>query len=237
MTSDKENLEPDQEPADLTPEADPADIPPESPEPSPEYKDEYSPARAQPRKSSSNFLMMLVLLLLVLCGVGGGGFYLYQEQIIFQDEVHARLTQLETQLNTLDTEAEQTRKNLANLQTLNQELQQFKTEISATLQSHQNALSTLDEDVLRLKEKIGAGPAAPKTSPETAGKALPAEEILPGEVVPQPTEEPVLPEAEPAEESPQGESEEFVQWMEDAIGGFFKAIGDFFVSIWDWFFK
>ncbi|MCZ6541922.1 MAG: hypothetical protein O6704_09760 [Nitrospinae bacterium] len=167
---------------------------------------------------------LFLLALLITGGAGAGGFYLYQEQIQFQNETLARISQLEAQLGALDTEADQTRQNQQLLDTLNQDLQQHKMDIDATLKAHQNSLATLDEDVLRLKEKV-ATPALP--APVIEGIAeTPG---LPTVPPPPETRDKDLPEFKSQEEpsqktQPEDQSKPFLDWMEN-----------FFAAIWDWF--
>ena len=106
------------------------------------------------KKSSGIWGIAFFFFLIIAGGIGAGGYYLYQEQMKFQNETLPRLSQLEGQLSALDTEADQARQNQQSINALNQEIQQFKTEIDITLKSHQNSLITLDEDVMRLKDKV-----------------------------------------------------------------------------------
>lgn len=187
-----------------------------------------APSPASTSKKEKKFFGMggtlLLLALLITGGAGAGGFYLYQEQIQFQNETLARISQLEAQLGALDTEADQTRQNQQLLDTLNQDLQQHKMDIDATLKAHQNSLATLDEDVLRLKEKV-ATPALP--APVIEGIAeTPG---LPTVPPPPETRDKDLPEFKSQEEpsqktQPEDQSKPFLDWMEN-----------FFAAIWDWF--
>lgn len=118
----------------------------------------------QEKKSSGLWGVVVLFLLIIAGGIGAGGYYLYQEQMKLQNQNLAKFAQLESQLNALDTEADQARQNKQSLDALNQELQQFKTEMDTTLKSHQNSLSTLDEDVMRLKEKVISPVEAPVAS-------------------------------------------------------------------------
>lgn len=187
-----------------------------------------APSPASTSKKEKKFFGMggtlLLLALLITGGAGAGGFYLYQEQIQFQNETLARISQLEAQLGALDTEADQTRQNQQLLDTLNQDLQQHKMDIDTTLKAHQNSLATLDEDVLRLKEKV-ATPALP--APVIEGIAeTPG---LPTVPPPPETRDKDLPEFKSQEEpsqktQPEDQSKPFLDWMEN-----------FFAAIWDWF--
>ena len=127
------------------------------------------------KKSSGLWGIFLFFFLIIAGGIGAGGYYLYQEQMKFQNETFAKFSQLETQLSELDTEADQARQNQQAIDAANQELQQFKTEVDITLKSHQNALTTLDEDVLRLKEKVippaEASPAPLSSAPYRCSRA------------------------------------------------------------------
>ncbi len=185
-----------------------------------------SPARKseKAKKFSGMGGTLLLLALLITGGAGAGGFYLYQEQIQFQNETLARISQLEAQLSALDTEADQTRQNQQLLDSLSQDLQQHKTDIDATLTAHQNSLATLDEDVLRLKEKVAAqAPPAPVIEGLAEAPGLPTVPP-PGE-----TRDKDLPESKLQEEpsqktQPEDQSKPFLDWMEN-----------FFAAIWDWF--
>ena len=232
MASKEDNPSPDMDaPAPENPPA------PEEAAPTPEETPEaalsqetpppaVSPARTS-KKEKKFFGMggtLLLLALLITGGAGAGGFYLYQEQIQFQNETLARISQLEAQLGALDTEADQTRQNQQLLDTLNQDLQQHKMDIDVTLKAHQNSLATLDEDVLRLKEKV-ATPALP--APVIEGIAeTPG---LPTVPPPPETRDKDLPEFKSQEEpsqktQPEDQSKPFLDWMEN-----------FFAAIWDWF--
>ncbi len=165
---------------------------------------------------------MFFSLLIIAGGIGAGGYYLYQEQMKFQNETLAKLSQLEGQLSALDTEADQTRQNQQSLDTLNQELQQFKTEMDTTLKSHQSSLSTLDEDVMRLKEKVESPVETPPTQPSIIDET--GTEAGPGELLPEIVDEGTSEDIEAEEEDPNQESQKFVEWMEN-----------FFAAIWNWF--
>lgn len=226
MANEEENLEPDKdskEPAsEETPPPPLPEAAPEAPLPAETLPPELAPSRKGKKEKKSFGLggLIFLLVLIIAGGAGAGGFYLYQEQTQFQNEMLARISELEDQLDTLDTEADQTRKNQQALDSLNQDLQQHKTDISGILKAHQNSLSTLDEDVLRLKEKVAEKTEAPITpSPMLDVLGLPA--------VPSPpeTRDEDLADAEPQEEGQPGdESKEFLNWMEN-----------FFSAIWDWF--
>jgi TolA-binding protein len=182
------------------------------------------PHKPKKEKKSSGLWGILFFFFLIIAGsIGAGGYYLYQEQMKFQNETLAKLSQLEGQLSALDTEADQTRQNQQSIDTLNQELQQFKTKMDTTLKSHQSSLSTLDEDVMRLKEKLESPAGAPPTQPsiidETGTEAGP----VPGELLPEIIDKGTSEDIE-AEEDPDQESQKFVEWMEN-----------FFAAIWNWF--
>ena len=179
------------------------------------------------KKSSGMGGMLLLLAVLFIGGAGAGGFYLYQEQIRFQNETLARVSQLETQLSALDTEADQTRQNKLSLDTLNQELQQHKTDIDAILKAHQSSLATLDEDVLRLKEKVAAAASQTQPAPMIEGiDGAPGLPVFPAtpETRDNDRPEPELQEDSPEQSTPKDDSKPFLDWMEN-----------FFGAIWDWF--
>lgn len=219
--SEKDSAKPDPAPEEAThPAEEPEVVPPEESLPSALAP---SPTPKKEKKISGLWGIVSFFLLIVAGGVGAGGYYLYQEQMKFHNETLAKLSQLESQLSALDTEADQARQNQQSIDTLNQDLQQFKTEMDTTLKSHQSSLSTLDEDVMRLKEKVEPPPEAPPVSPsiidEIGTEAGPA----PGELLPESLDEEASEDTE-AEEDPNQESQKFVEWMEN-----------FFAAIWNWF--
>jgi TolA-binding protein len=183
-----------------------------------------SPKPKKEKKSSGIWGILLLFLLIIAGGIGGGGYYLYQEQMKFQNETLANLSQLEAQLNALDTEADQTRQNKQSIDTLNQDIQQFKTEMDTTLKSHQNSLATLDEDVMRLKEKVAPSAEAPPELPTSTEGTEPETELVPGGLFPEDQEEATPESTEAEEDSSDQESQKFVEWMEN-----------FFAAIWNWF--
>lgn len=227
MASEEENLKPDKDSKESASE----EMPPlpeaaaEAPLPPATLPPELAPSRKDKKEKKSFGLggLIFLLALVIAGGAGAGGFYLYQEQTQFQNETLARISELEGQLNALDTEAEQTRKNQQTLEALNQDLQQHKTDISATLKSHQNSLSTLDEDVLRLKEKVAEKTGAPMMpAPMMEGiSEVPGMLTVPS---PPETRDEDIPDTESQEEGQPDESKEFLDWMEN-----------FFSAIWDWF--
>jgi len=173
-------------------------------------------------KSSGLWGILFFFFLIIAGGIGAGGYYLYQEQMKFQNETFAKFSQLESQLNALDTEADQARQNQLSIDTLNQELQQFKTEIDTTLNSHQNSLTTLDEDVMRLKEKVKF-PAETPPAPLSVVEGIDTEAgPVPGELFPDNQDDEALEDTE--EDDSSHESQKFVEWMEN-----------FFAAIWNWF--
>jgi hypothetical protein len=95
--------------------------------------------------------------------------------------------------------------------------------MDTTLKTHQSSLATLDEDVMRLKEKV-------ETPVEAAPESTPAQDEVSPKPEPTPSEPfPETPKAETlenteSEEGPKQESQKFVEWMEN-----------FFSAIWKWF--
>jgi len=180
-----------------------------------------SPQSKREKKSSGLWAVLFFFFLIIAGGIGAGGYFLYQEQIKFQNEAFAKFSQLETQLSALDTEADQARQNKQSIDTLNQDLQKFKTELASTLKSHQRALSTLDEDVMRLKEKT-VTPAETPPAPTSIIEDMNTEiGPGPGELFPDDSNEEVLENAE--EDDSNHESQKFIEWMEN-----------FFAAIWNW---
>ena len=219
--SEKDSAKPDSAPKKVTrPAEEPEVIPPKEPPPpalAPSHKSKKE------KKSSNLWGVIIFFFLIIAAGVGAGGFYLYQEQMKFQNETLAKLTQLETQLNALDTEADQARQNKQSLDTLNQELQQFKTEMDTTLKAHQSSLATLDEDVMRLKEKTETPVETPLASSPVKDEISVQTEPLPGELFPESPKEEASKDTELGED-PDHKSQKFVEWMEN-----------FFAAIWNWF--
>jgi hypothetical protein len=217
--SEKGSAKPDSTPEKATrPTEEPEVIPSEESLPS-----ALAPSLApkEEKKSSGIWGIVIFFFLITAGGIGAGGYYLYQEQMKFQNETFAKFSQLESQLSALDTEADQARQNQQSIDALNQEVQQFKTEIDNTLKSHQNALTTLDEDVMRLKEKVIPPTEAPLANIEGINtEAGP----LPEELFPENQDEETLEDTEAEEDDSSHESQKFVEWMEN-----------FFAAIWNWF--
>lgn len=220
----KDSAKPDPAPKKAPRPAEKAEVIPPEESLSPTF--ELSPKSKKEKKSSGLLGVVIFLFLIIAGGIGAGGYYLYQEQMKFQNETIAKLSQLEGQLSALDTEADQARQNKQSIDTVSQDLQQFKTEIGTTLKSHQNALTTLDEDVLRLKEKVEPPAETTLTTPSTIDDGTnPESALVTGELLPGSTDEeaPEASEDVEAEEKDQ-ESQAFVDWMEN-----------FFAAIWNWF--
>ena len=217
---EKDSAKPDSVPEEATrPTEEPEVVLPEETFP-PALSPSLKPRRE--KKSSSLWGVLLFFFLIIAGGIGAGGYFLYQEQVKFQNETFAKFSQLETQLSALDTEADQTRQNKQSINTLNQDLQKFKTELDSTLKSHQRALATLDEDVMRLKEKTVA-PAGTPPAPTSIIENMDTEVGPgPGELFPDEPNEEVLENAE--EDGSNHESQKFIEWMEN-----------FFAAIWSWF--
>lgn len=222
--TEKDSAKPDSAPEETKGAAEtPEVIPPKEPIP---------PALApslKPRKetqSSGLWGILFVFFLIIAGGVGAGGYYLYQEQMKLHNQNLAKLAQLEAQLNALDTEADQARQNKQSIDTLNQELQRFKTEMENTLKSHQNSLSTLDEDVMRLKEKVKSPLQAPAESSASSEDTSGQPEPVPGELFPESPVDETLPQedVETEKDDAKHESQKFVEWMEN-----------FLRAIWNWF--
>ena len=217
---EKDSVKPDSAPEEATrPTEEPEVVLPEETFP-PALSPSLKPKRE--KKSSGLWGILFFFFLIIAGSIGAGGYFLYQEQIKFQNETFAKFSQLETQLSALDTEADQARQNKQSIDTLNQDLQKFKTELDATLKSHQSALSTLDEDVMRLKEKTVA-PAETSPAPTSIIEDMNTEVGPgPGELFPDDPNEEVLENAE--EDDSNHESQKFIEWMEN-----------FFAAIWNWF--
>ncbi len=223
--SEKDSAKPDSAPEEATrPTEEPEVVLPEESLPS-TLAPSLTPKKE--KKSSGIWGIVFFFFLIVAGGIGAGGYYLYQEQMKFQNETLAKLSQLEGQLSALDTEADQARQNQQSIDALNQDLQQFKTEIDTTLKSHQNSLTTLDEDVMRLKEKVSPpaeAPPAPLSITDEAGtEAGPA----PEELLPEGQDEEVLEDTEAEEDDSSHESQKFVEWMEN----YFAAICNWIVGL------
>lgn len=219
---DSDSPAPEQAPADRTrldPEqelVDPPALPPRT----------FGISR-KPKKEKRSFNLWGILfffLLIVGGGVAGGGYYLHQEQIKFQNEVSARFSQLEARLDAMDTEADLTRQNQRSIDTLNQGLEQFKIDMTATLKAHQNSLTTLDEDILRLKEKAEVKPQAPPVSPTMMDGIDTSPGSFSGEISTESPDQAPPEDAPVGEDKSSDESQRFMDWMEN-----------FFAAIWNWF--
>lgn len=226
--SENDSAKPDTAPKESTPPAQKPTPSAEKPEVIPPQESippalAPSPKPKKEKQSSGLWGIILLFLLIVAGGTGAGGYYLYQEQMKFQNETLAKLSQLETQLSAMDTEADQARQNKQSIDSLGQELQQYKTEMENTLKSHQSTLATLDEDVMRLKEKVAEPVETPPAPPAIMDEAGTEAGPLPGDFAPE-TEGGETPgETESEEEDPNQESQKFVEWMEN-----------FFAAIWKW---
>jgi hypothetical protein len=221
-TPEKDSAKPDPAPEEAThPVEDPEVVP---------SQESFPPAltsslKSKKEKNSSGLWGIVFFFLLIIAGgVGAGGYFLYQEQMKFRNETLAKLSQLKTQLSALDTEADQARQNKQSLSGLSQELKQFKVEMDSTLNSHQSSLSTLDEDVMRLKEKLEPPAEAPPVSPSIMDEIKPEPQLAPGELIPENLGEEIPEDTEAEEDDPNHESQKFVEWMEN-----------FFAAIWNWF--
>jgi uncharacterized protein HemX len=182
-----------------------------------------SPKPKREKKSSGAWAIMFFFLLIIAGGVGAGGYYLYQEQLKFQNETRAKVAQLEAQLSALDTEADQTRQNKQSLDTLNRNLKQFKADMGATLKTHQNSLATLDEDVMRLKERVEKKAQLPPVSPSLIDGIEPPTLAPPESPAPEQAENELLHNLEAEEDNQKPESQKFIEWMEN-----------FFAAAWNW---
>jgi hypothetical protein len=222
LANKENNPNPDSEKPDSAPEK--SKRPAEEPEIVPS-QESFPPALAsslkskKEKKSSGVWGIVFFFFLIIAGGIGAGGYYLYQEQMKFQNETFAKFSQLEAQFSALDTEADQARQNKQSIDALNQELQQFKTDIDITLKSHQNSLTTLDEDVMRLKEKVVLPAQAPPVPPSFEDGT--DTEAGPVNLFPENQDEEVLEDIE--QDDPNHESQKFVEWMEN-----------FFAAIWNW---
>lgn len=183
------------------------------------------------KKPSSLWGILFFFFLVIAGGIGAGGYYLYQEQMKFQNETFAKLSHLEAQLSTLDTEADQARQNKQSIDSLSQGLQQFRTEMGTVLKSHQNFLTTLDEDVMRLKEKATLPAEVLPVPPSIIGKADTniidkadtEADPVPGGLSPESQDEKALEDTVAEEDDTSYESQKFVKWMEN-----------FLSAIWNW---
>lgn len=104
-----------------------------------------------PRKS---FPLTPLLLILVLAAVGGGGYWIHGEQKNLRQEVQAGFNQMTSRLDTVEADLQRLQQNQQQLATFNSSLQGHQSEVAETFKSHQNSLSTLDEDVIRLTEEL-----------------------------------------------------------------------------------
>ena len=124
----------------------------------------------------------------------------------------------------VQAEADQARQNKQSIDTLSQEVQQFKTELDIVLKSHQNALTTLDEDMMRLKEKAAIPVEVPPVPYSSTNEADFETGPVPGGLFPDSQDEAPLNDLEDEEDDSNQESQKFIAWMEN-----------FFNAIWNWF--
>ncbi|TDJ59077.1 MAG: hypothetical protein E2O41_04925 [Nitrospina sp.] len=104
-----------------------------------------------PRKS---FSLAPLLLILVLATVGGGAYWIHGEQKNLRQEVQVGFNQMTSRLDTVEADLQRLQQNQQQLATFNSSLQGHQSEVAETFKSHQNSLSTLDEDVIRLTEEL-----------------------------------------------------------------------------------
>ena len=130
-------------------------------------------APAAPGKS---FSFTPLLLILVLAAVGGGGYWIHKEQTKLHQEVQTGFNQMASRLDTVEADMQRLQNNQQQLATFNRSLQDYQSEAAETFQSQQNSLSTLDEDVIRLKEELRHLAETQAAQPAAGGRARPAGE-------------------------------------------------------------
>jgi len=121
-----------------------------------------------PPTPSKSFSLTPLLLILVLAAVGGGGYWIYGEQKNLRQEVQAGFNQMTSRLDTVEADLQRLQQNQQQLATFNSSLQGHQSEVAETFKSHQNSLSSLDEDVIRLTEELRRL-AATQVAQNTAG--------------------------------------------------------------------
>jgi len=207
----------------------------------------------EPSKNSGGGLTQWILLILIAI-LGTGGFFFYQEQNKFQQSVLERLTQLETQVNSLQSNQDLSRSNADQLESLNRGVASLKNQVNQTLQGHQSSLSMLDEDIVRLKDELNtlrsqagmeqdSAPVSDRSEvtriPEEPMASLREEREPRGvEAIP-----PVAPglgdsddseELEPEPQRPQ-QAQEYIDFVETTTEKFFRLVKEGFVNLWRWF--
>jgi len=126
------------------------------------------PEPAPASKSSFSFIPLLLILVLA-AGGGGGGYWVYEEQKKLHQEVQAGFNQMASRLDTVEADMQRLQNNQQELETFNRSLQGHQSEVAEAFQSHQNSLSTLDEDVIRLKEELNRLAESQAAQPAAGG--------------------------------------------------------------------
>ena len=142
--------------------------------------------------AKSSFSFMPLLLILVLGAAGGGSFWIYEGQKKLHQEVQAGFNQMTSRLDNVEADMQRLQKNQQQLETSSRAFQAHQSEVAETFKSHENSMSTLDEDVVRLKEELnhlakaqaaipetGAAPPSAKTETEPASDDLQEERTGP----------------------------------------------------------
>lgn len=169
----------------------------------------------QPRKKSALSLSAIIIFLLVVGGAGGG-FLLYQKQERSKQELTARIAELESKIEALESDRK-------GRKSLRREFAVFRDELSTAIDKQKNAIQGISREIVRLLETVD----------EPASDEF-AEAQMDGEIAEDPMERsPTVRKRSPKRSE---DAQDYIDLVESTTEKIFRIIKEGVLKIWDYFF-
>ncbi len=167
----------------------------------------------QPRKKSAlSFSEILMFLLLV--GAAGGGFLFYQDQERSRHELAARIAELESKIEALESDRK-------GRKTLRREFAIFRDELSTAIDKQNDAIKGINREIIRLQEAVEI------SSPDEFAEAQRDDEIA---------EDPMEGPAPALKPSPKrrDDAQDYIDLVESTTEKLFRIVKEGVLKIWDY---
>ena len=153
---------------------------------------------------------------LLLVGAAGGGFLFYQDQERSRHELVARIAELESKIEALESDRK-------GRKTLRREFAVFRDELSTAIDKQKDVIKGINQEIIRLLE------AVEKPSPDEFAEAPPDDEIAEDPMErPNPSHKPSPKRSDDAQD--------YIDLVESTTEKLFRIIREGVIKIWDYFF-
>ena len=153
---------------------------------------------------------------LLLVGAAGGGFLFYQDQERSRHELVARIAELESKMEALESDRK-------GRKTLRREFAVFRDELSTAIDKQRDVIKGINKEIIRLLE------TAEKPSSDEFVEAPPDDEIAQD-----PMERPTTARKPSPKRS--DDAQDYIDLVESTTEKLFRIIKEGVIKIWDYFF-